>query len=424
MKTTAVAFFLLLLFAIVLLPAVGQESDYAVKEGFEGQYKLISSRIETATTIASLDSLKAQIDSLELTYITKGELLDKVFYPETLAEKIKGLRSMHSLTYDKVYLIQTQGVRLDELQMKVVYLTSKLDTLSTQRDKLWADLQSAQKSNAELHETVKRLQATLAAKDRLIFALVDSIFLPYGKDFSQLGDLQRESLSRQLEKASVMGRVEEIASDNVKFLSVTQLQGKDYANLVDQYQQFNNRWKGLRDKMTAVAKAALRGSATAGAAKGKGQPAVTAQAGPDTTGARVDSALAQWGSKLQTIFWGGLRKEFTDKGVTVDPFVDAPTFAASIRTHVAGLKASGQDPSLFVNEIWKARIDKEWREALTREGMLGKTEYASLDKAVSELGAEKLDLKFIIYLLVVIVLVFGGWWLFVRKPKVTQIKPE
>jgi hypothetical protein len=24
----------------------------------------------------------------------------------------------------------------------------------------------------------------------------------------------------------------------------------------------------------------------------------------------------------------------------------------------------------------------------------------------------------------VIVLVFGGWWLFVRKPKVTQIKPE
>jgi hypothetical protein len=424
MNKTAAGFLVLLLFVVVALQAVGQESDYAVKEGFEGQYKLISSRIETATTIASLDSLKAQIDSLELIYIAKTDLLDKVLYPETFAEKIKGLRSMQSLTYDKVYLIQTQGVRLDELQMKVVYLTSKLDTLSAQRDKLWAELQSAQKSSSELHETVKRLQATLAAKDRLIFALVDSIFLPYGKDFSQLGDVQRESVSRQLEKASVMGRVEEIANDNVKFLSVTQLQGKDFANLVDQYQQFNNRWRGLRDKMTAVAKVSVRGPVAATGARVKGQPAITEQPGPDTTGARVDSALAQWGSKLQSIFWGGLRKEFTDRGITVDPFVDAPTFSASIRTYVAGLKASGQDPSFFVNEIWKARIDKEWREALTREGMLGKTEYAALDKAISELSQEKLDLKFIIYLLVVIVLVFGGWWLFVRKPKVTQIKPE
>jgi hypothetical protein len=424
MKKTVAGCLLLLLFAVAALPAVGQESDYAVKEGFEEQYRLISSKIETATTIASLDSLKAQIDSLELTYITKAELLDKVLYPETFTEKIKGLRSMQSLTYDKVYLITTQGVRLDELQMKVVYLTSKLDTLSTQRDKLWAELQSAQKSNAELHETVKRLQATLAAKDRLIFALVDSIFLPYGKDFSQLGDVQRESVSRQLEKASVMGRVEEIANDNVKFLSVTQLQGKDYANLVDQYQQFNNRWKGLRDKMAAVAKASLRASATAGGPRAKGQPAIAEQARADTGGVRVDSALVQWGSKLQTMFWGGLRKEFTDKGVTIDSFVDAPGFAASIRTYVAGLKASGQDPSLFVNEIWKTKIDKEWREALTRDGMLGKTEYASLDKLVSELGQEKFDLKFIIYLLVVVLLVFGGWWFFVRKPRVTQINPE
>jgi hypothetical protein len=421
MKTSAAGFLFFLLFA---LPAVGQDSDYAVKEGFEERYKLIASRIETATTVASLDSLKAQIDSLELTYISKAELLDKVFYPETFAERVKGLRSMQNLTYDKVYLITTQGVRLDELQMKVVYLTSKLDTLSTQRDKLWAELQSAQKSNAELHETVRRLQATLAAKDRLIFALVDSIFLPYGKDFSQLGDVQRESVSRQLEKASVMGRVEEIANDNVKFLSVTQLQGKDYANLVDQYQQFNNRWKGLRDKMTAVAKASVRGSAAAATTKAKGKPATAEQAGPDTTGARVDSALAQWGSKLQTMFWGGLRKEFTDKGVTVDPFLDAPGFAASVRTYVAGLKASGQDPSVFVNEIWRAKIDKEWRDALSREGMLGKAEYASLDKMVSELSQDKFDLKFVIYLLVVVLLVFGGWWFFVRKPKVVQIKPD
>jgi hypothetical protein len=72
---------------------------------------------------------------------------------------------------------------------------------------------------------------------------------------------------------------------------------------------------------------------------------------------------------------------------------------------------------VFVNDIWKERIDKEWRESLIREKMLGKAEYAALDRLVSELAQEKLDQRFLIYSLIVVALVLVAWWVFTRKPK-------
>jgi hypothetical protein len=94
-----------------------------------------------------------------------------------------------------------------------------------------------------------------------------------------------------------------------------------------------------------------------------------------------------------------------------------------VRTYVDNLKKDDQDPSAFVNELWKGRIDREWREALSKESMLGKTEYAALDKLVSELSQGKVDQKFILYSLLVVLLVAAAWWFFVRKPKPKPAPP-
>jgi hypothetical protein len=85
--------------------------------------------------------------------------------------------------------------------------------------------------------------------------------------------------------------------------------------------------------------------------------------------------------------------------------------------YVSTLKASGQDASVFVNDVWKARVDREYREALVRDRVLGKTEYAMLDRMVSELGQEKVDSRFIIYSVIVVALAVLLWFIFTRKPK-------
>ena len=418
---------LLLALLTLSLCAAGtaQHSDYALKSDYEDRYKQIAARLDSAQTTEEIDSLKQQIGTLESDYAPHRQFLDKALYPLTFNESIAKLRSLQVLTYDRVYLIRTQGVKLSDLEARISSLTSRLDSLTAQRDQLFGELQESRKSLSALREAVKRLSANLAAKDRLIFAIVDSIFLPYGKDIRQVADVQKEAIGQRLEKANVITRVYEIAADNVKFLDVTQLQGKDYGNLIDQYEAFNGRWGGLREKMTDVAatsapvpaepsggKSAKSPAARGGAKEVRGATETAiAQAG------HVDSVLAEWHARLNAGFWGGLQKEFTQAGITVAPFNDGPSFSSSIRSYVASLAQSKQDPQPFVETLWKQKIDRDWREGLMKDAMLGRAEYAALDKLVSTLSRETVDLTFIAYIAGILVIIVLIWFLVFRKKK-------
>ncbi len=402
-----------------------QHSDFALKSDFEERYRQISGRLDSASTTQEIDSLRDEIGKLETEYAPHQQFLDRALYPLTFGESITRLRSLQVLTYDRVYLIRTQGVKLSELEARITSLTSRLDSLTAQRDQLFGELQESKKSLSALREAVRRLTANLGAKDRLIFAIVDSIFLPYGKDLSQAADVQKEAIGQRLERSNVLTRVYEIAADNVKFLDATQLQGRDYGNLIEQYEAFNGRWAGLKQKMTEVA---ATGAAVPTESTGKGTtktPVVrggtrellgasetaTAQAG------HVDSALAEWRAKLNAGFWGGLQKEFTQADISVAPFNDGPSFSASIRQEVASLAASRQDPQPFVNALWKQRIDRDWREGLSRDAMLGRTEYAALDKLVSELTRDTIDTTFVAYIAGILVIIGLVWFFVFRKKK-------
>ncbi len=404
-KHTLVLSFLLLLGAPALL---AQESDYEVKTNFEVESSAIKSAIDASNTVGQLDSLKNRIDALEASYERHRAFLDKALYPETFSQSIADLRALHARTYDRVQLITDQGGRIGELEAQIVLLTSRLDSLSVERDKLVAELQDTKKSLAALRETTKRLQANLEAKDRLIFALVDSIFLQYDKDLNQLGDVQRDAMSRKLLKANVLARIYDVAADNVKFLQMTRLQPKDYAGLIAQQRQFETKWSGLREKLGAV----YQTPAPPSKARKGGKAAPAPEMRSPTS--HIDSVVGDWSSRLSAQFWGGLAREFSDNNVAVRPFNDANSFAASIGQYVDSMKAGGGDASTFVEEVWKKRIDKEWRGALSSEYVLGQAGYAALDKSVSDLAAARFDVKILLYLLVAIAVVLLGWWLMKR----------
>ncbi|HTO93796.1 MAG TPA: hypothetical protein VMM80_05470 [Bacteroidota bacterium] len=412
--------------------APAQHSDYALKTDFEERARALAARLDSASTTEAIDSVRDDIARLESDYAPRSAFLDKALYPLTFSESVARLRSLQVLTYDRVYLIRTQGLKLGELEARINALTSRLDSLTAQRDQLFGELQESRKSLASLREAVRRLNANLAAKDRLIFAIVDSIFLPYGKDLHQVADVQKEAIAQRLQNANVVTRVYEIAADNVKFLDVTQLQGKDYAGLIDQYQAFSARWAGLKEKMTDVAATSAvaaggepsRGSAAHGPVAGKrGTPPRSAEAGAAAQAAHVDSVLDDWHRRLIAGFWGGLQKEFAQAGITVAEFHDGPSFASSVRTYVASLAASKQDPRPFVENLWKQKIDRDWRDGLTKDGMLGHTEYAALDRAVSELSKERIDMTFIAYIAGVLAIVAAVWFFVFRRRKPTAPSP-
>ena len=417
-------FLLALLGATISAVCTAQRSDFALKNDYEDRYRRIAAHLDSATATQEIESLKGDVDKLESDYTQHQQFLDKALYPLTFNESIAKLRSLQVLTYDRVYLIRTQGVKLSELESRIGSLTTRLDSLTAQRDQLFGELQESRKSLSALREAVKRLTANLTAKDKLIFAIADSIFLPYGKDLHQVADLQKEAIGQRLDRANVLTRVYEIAADNVKFLDVTQLQGKDYGNLIEQYQAFTGRWAGLKEKITDVA---ATNAMVASGSTGKGSAKTpVVRGGKEIRGAsetaaaqsaHVDSVLAEWRARLNAGFWGGLQKEFTTAGIAVAPFNDGPSFSSSIRQHVASLAASKQDPQPFVETLWKQKIDKEWREGLSKDAMLGKTEYAALDKLVSELSRETIDMTFVAYIAGILVIVVLIWLLIFRKKK-------
>jgi hypothetical protein len=410
----SILFFLLCVFPVGV--SLGQDSDYDVKINFETACKTLKASIDDAKTTAALDSLKPLIDSVETQYAPRQKFLDKALFPETFAEKIANLKNLFQLTFDRVYLIQNQGITIEELEGRIILLSARIDSLSSERNRLFAELQESKASLSRMHETMRKLTATLQAKDRLIFALIDSIFLPYDKNINQITDVQKEVIASKLLKANIAARIYDIAADNVKFLEITQLQPKDFANLIEQRELFTTKWNGLREKINAVSYSTqIPAEKTGGVGKGKGKgtaaPAPIAQT-------HVDSILGDWDARIASIFWGTLHKDITTRGAKVLPFTDGRSFSASIHSYVDSAKAKGEDTRPFINDIWKARIDKEWREALSRESMLGKAEYAALDKYVSALAEEKFDLKFVLYLGIVGILVVLAWWIFGRKPKV------
>jgi hypothetical protein len=417
---------LCLLTAVLVSLALGQQSDFATKQGYESRYASISARVDSAKSTGALDSLRDEIRAFELAYTPQAGFLDKALYPTTFAESIEQLKKLHALTYDRVYLIQTQGIRLVDLEARVASLTARLDSLTANRDQLFGELQESKKSVAALRDVVKRLTANLQAKDKLIFALVDSIFLPYGKDVHQVADVQKEAIGRKLDKANVVTRVYEIASDNVRFLDMTQLQGKDYASLFEQHQAFSNRWIGLRDKLAAVAatSANLPGGETPSPVPGTGKPPSSspqrrpaATAAPTVTAqtTHVDSVMNEWNHKLLASFWAAIQKDLTNTGVGT--FNDGPSFSNAIRTQAASLKSGSQDPGPFVETVWKGKIDKEWREALQRDEILGRSEYAALDRVVSELNKPVFDYMLLVYAAGVLCVAWLVWFLGFRKPK-------
>lgn len=411
MKLTVIATaFLLLLPA--LHPLGAQESDFEVMRGFEEACNQLKSRIEAAATTATLDTLHNAIASLETRYQPRRSFLDKALYPETFAERMESLRSMHRLAGERTRVIETQGTTIAEYERTIALLTGRIDSLTREQGRMFEEL----RVNKDLRETVRRLNQAIQLKDRLIFAMADSIFMPYDKDLNQTSGAQKESISRRVLKSNIVARVFDIAADNIKFLEATKLQGKDFASMLEQVQQFETKWSGLREKMNAVAVDVSQPQATKPQTGGKGKGAVPAPV-EQPPAVHVDSAIVEWRTRLVTAFWDGVANEFTAKGIPLQPFSDGPTFASSIRTYVDSAKADGRDASVFVNEVWKERIDKEWREGLSREAMLGKVEYASLDKLVSELGEKKVDSTFIAYIAIFVLIVGIIWWFVGRKPK-------
>jgi hypothetical protein len=357
------------------------------------------------------------IDMLAKEFSADTALLDKAIYPDGYTKTIQKLRGKLVIRQKDLGIIESQVIRITELETKVRELSDQVGMLSSQNEKLMDQIQLTSKTAIDsLRKLVAKLREGLEQRDAIIFALADSLFLQYDKNVSDMKDIEKQGLMGKLERHSIFGNIKRSIMDNVTFLETTQLKGNDVVTLVRQQKRFQSQWTGLGPKLASLY---LSGKSR------KNEVIV------------VDSMLAVWGDKVDDAMWRSLNKLFNEKGFVVKEFRNGEEFTVNF---IAFLDEQIQDPrkemsetryKLFTNfneNLWQPDLNALWLPSLVELQKISETQKKEIEDKVDQWqstvtpGLSWLSYMLIILggLLVVIVII----WFFRKTSKPAEEEEE
>jgi hypothetical protein len=375
----------LLVFSNMILVAQ-QKSDYTTVQLFRTSAQSISKNVDKANSVQECAELNASIDALEKEYADNKTLLNKAIYPDGYDRTIEYLRGKLLVRQKDLGFIESQVVRITELETTVRGLSDQVMKLNVQNDKLIADIQmltqNVQKLTGDLfnaatpldslHNMIVKLHQGLQDRDALIFALTDSLFLQYDKNVSDMKDVEKQGLLGKIERHNIVGNVKRSIMDNVSFLETTQLKGSDLVTLVRQQKRFQSQWTGIAPKLTSIY------------ISGKARKYEVST---------VDSMLAVWGDKVDDAMWRSLNTLFKEKGFFVKGFKNGEEFSANF---IIFLSEQIQNPTeetndtrfkLFTNfheNLWLTDLNATWLPALTELSKISETQRKEIEVKVEK----------------------------------------
>jgi cell division protein FtsB len=369
-----------------LILVAQQKSDYATVQLFQTTAQSISKNVDKANSVQECAELNASVDALEKEFAADKTLLNKAIYPEGYDRTIEHLRGKLLVRQKDLGFIESQVIRIKELETTVRGLSDQIQKLNMQNEKLLADIQmltqNVQKLTGDLfnastpldslHNMIVKLRQGLQDRDALIFALTDSLFLQYDKNVSDMKDVEKQGLLGKIERHDVIGNVKHSIMDNVAFLETTQLKGSDLVTLVRQQKRFQSQWTGIAPKLTSIY--------VSGKAK---KYEVSA----------VDSMLAVWGDKVDDAMWRSLNTLFKEKGFFVREFKNGEEFSANFMTFLAEQIQNPNEETndtrfkLFTNfheNLWLTDLNATWLPALTELNKISDTQRKEIEVKVEK----------------------------------------
>jgi hypothetical protein len=382
-----------------------EKSDYATVQRFENMTQSIAKSIDEAKTVQECVAANTAIDALVNEFREDRDLLDKSIYPEGFDKTIFHLRGSLLVRQKDLGIIESQIVRLTELEGKVQELSDQLAKINGQNERLAADVQRMSQNVKQLtgdmftsatpidslRNTIVRLRQGLQERDALIFALTDSLFLQYDKNVADMKDVEKQGLLGKMERHGIVGNVKRSIIDNMTFLEATQLRGNDLVLLVRQQQRFQSQWSGLAPKLASLY---LTG-------KAKKTDVIT-----------VDSLLAVWGDKVDGAMWRSLNVLFKEKGFLIKEFRTGEEFSLSLglflEDQIQNVNKESDNTrfKLFTNfyeNLWQSDLNSIWLSALVELHKMSNEQKKEIE---TKIEAWKLAVKpgsgWLIYLLIIL----------------------
>ena len=412
MKTILQIFVLFLISACFL--NARQISDRLIVNKFEESVKELHLFTDSAKTVQDCVEINAMADELEVKYKEKKDLLDRALYPDDFHKTFEKLRDKLAIRRNDLGIIETQYIRITELEKHVHGLSDKGDSLSQENEKLMNDMKrlsitaAANKAHFDSLQTViSKLQQNLKERDQLVFSLVDSLFLQYDKNISDMTDIEKQSIYGKLERRNVFTGIKKSIEDNLKFLQSTNLTPNDYAEIARQNNQFTSQWKGVSPKLADLY--------------------LSSKKKKDEV-ARIDSLLTVWSKEVDRSNWTSLDTLLSRNGIVLKPFSNGDEFTSHFTEYIDTLvRNTNQEPedirakrfNTFNDAIWKSNLKPIWLPVLVESGKLTVDQKNKIEKAVDSWHSAVTPTSPIVYAVIIILIltiILGLAMRFRKKP--------
>jgi len=391
-----------------------EQSDYEIVQSFNKTYKELTKAIVEAQTVQECAEISVNIDALEKEYAPHKALLDKTLYPDDFQKKLDMVHAQLAYAQNKLGIIQESVEKIASLETQVKELSSQVEKLTGENSSLLKEIQTLRASNTQdqkaldsLNALVTKLRSNIADRDKMIFAMVDSIFLQYDKNVDALKDVEKQKVAAHIERNGVIGNIKKSIVDNVMFLESTSLTGKDLATIVGEQKKFAQEWKGLGPKLAAIYVSQ----------KDRAKEINT-----------IDTMLAGWGSKVDAVLWKSLNGLFTKHDLTVKPFNTGNEFVANVigfiddemqNANQRTDAARHQVYSVFMDSVWNGEM-ATWTPLLRDNGIVTEMQFGQIQAKIDAWSSAVEPGHTLLYIIIALVVLAVLFLLYRRTKKMPK----
>lgn len=362
--------------ALFLISAVAeaQQSDYQIKKNYETEYAQIENAISMVSSVQVIDSLVAEIDSLETEYQDHEDLLDNALYPETFSGSIESLKSDAESAQHRLLIIENQGERLDVLTAEVSSYENEIARLNSRTDSLRQEIRNSQESESRLSGLVKNYRESMQQRDRFILDVVDSLLIAYRDMSPQTVD----ELSSKVESGEIANDqnplvvISSIIDDNIETLknSNENFTTEDYLRIYAVQKRFSEAWTQIGDGLIRI---------YGGENKSKWVRSINAK-------------LDDWRASASLNMWTSLDNYLEQEELDLAAFDNNYSFYIALDNFVKESKKTSEEQFMTsenyekfkeFNEFWNNKIKDEWSTFVQDGEVLTMSQISSIDSEMT-----------------------------------------
>ena len=412
MKRTYLNNLFILFLLLGIADSLWAQSDREIVDNFKKEYSVIEQAIKNATSLEELNNVVIKIDSLKINFAPHKELLDKSLYPDKYDVSIEKLNKAYLLRQGDFATIDVLQTQVGELKQQVDFLTERNNELILKVRSLEAQTQKDAKTIKKLQSLVAELQSAIQERDDLVISMVDSLMPPIMREKENLSAEDKKKVASEEQKNNVLNNVKTTIRDNIRFMKVTSLKPADLKTIRQQQKDFAAVWQKVGVRLVEVY-------------AGNGRKSEELK--------QIDELFDNWYAAMEKEAWDSINEEFLLHGIELRSFENGQQFTSAVLMFIGdeiknhGVKSDEEAKRVYANfadSTWFAVIEPVWMTYLVENKMLKDEEKNQMESKIADWRHELYPSYWWIYLIIAVVIIAGGVFIFMRGRKPKAIAKE